>query len=72
MSTHEHPIATPVRSTGAGSSRMTRAKAVAVETVQTLSAAARDVLFAYAVTGSAMASLAIITAPAHRAPAQTP
>ena len=42
---------------------MTRAKAVALETVQTLSATARDVLFAYAVTGSAVASLAIITAP---------
>jgi hypothetical protein len=54
MSTHEHPIATPVRSAGAGSSRMTRAKAVAT---------ARDVVFAYAVTGSAVASLAIITAP---------
>ena len=63
MSTHEHPIARPVRSTGAGSSCMTRAKAVALETVQTLSATARDVLFAYAVTGSAVASLAMITAP---------
>jgi hypothetical protein len=63
MSTHEHPIATPVRSAGAGSSCMTRAKAVALETVQTLSATARDVLFAYAVTGSAVASLAMITAP---------
>jgi len=63
MSTYEHPITMPVRSAGAGSSRMTRAKAVALETVQTLSATARDVLFAYAVTGSAVASLAIITAP---------
>ena len=29
MSTHEHPIVMPVRSAGAGSSRMTRAKAIA-------------------------------------------
>ncbi|MEH2482809.1 hypothetical protein V1282_006166 [Nitrobacteraceae bacterium AZCC 2146] len=63
MSTHEHQIAMPVRSAGAGSIRMTRAKAVAIETVQTLSATARDVLFAYAMTGSAVASLAIIAAP---------
>ena len=59
MSTHEHPIAMPVRSAGAGSSRMTRAKAVALETVQTLSGTARDALFAYTMTGS----LAIIAAP---------
>ncbi len=63
MSTHQHPITMPVRSAGAGSSRMTRAKAVALETVQTLSGTARDALFAYAMTGSAVASLAIITAP---------
>ncbi len=63
MSTHEHPIAMPVRSAGAGSSRMTRAKAASLEAVQTLSGAARDALFAYAMTGSAVASLAIITAP---------
>jgi hypothetical protein len=48
MSTHEHPIAMPVRSAGAGSSRMTCAKAVALESVRT----ARDALFAYAMTGS--------------------
>lgn len=63
MSTHEYPIATQVRSPGAGSLRMTRAKAVALQTVQTLSATARDVLFAYAMTGSAVAGLAIIAAP---------
>jgi hypothetical protein len=61
MSTHEHPIAMPVA--GPGSSRMARAKAVALETVQTLSGTARDALFAYAMTGSAVASLAIIAAP---------
>jgi hypothetical protein len=50
MSTHEHPIAMPVPSAGAGSSRMIRAKAVALETVQTLSGTARHALFAYATT----------------------
>jgi hypothetical protein len=63
MSTHQHPIATPARTAGAGLIRMTRAKAVAFETVQSLSATAREVLFAYAMTGSAVASLAIIAAP---------
>jgi hypothetical protein len=41
---------------------MTHAKTVAVETVQTLSATARDLLFADARTGSAVASLASIAA----------
>lgn len=61
MSTH--PIAMPVRSAGAGSIRITRAKAIALETVQTVGGTARDALFAYAMTGSAVASLAIIAAP---------
>lgn len=60
MSIHEHPIAMLVWSAGAGSSRMTRAKAVALEAIQALSGTARDALFAYAMTGSAVASLAII------------
>jgi hypothetical protein len=63
MSTYEPPIAMLVRSAGAGSSRMTRAKAVALQAVQTLSGTTRDALFAYAMTGSAVASLAIIAAP---------
>jgi len=63
MSTYEHPITMPVRSAGAGSSRMTRAKAVALQAIQTLSGTARDALLAYAMTGSAVASLAIIAAP---------
>jgi hypothetical protein len=63
MTTHEHAIAMPIRSAGAASSRMSRAKAVVLETVQTLSGTARDALFAYAMTGSAVASLAIIAAP---------
>jgi hypothetical protein len=63
MSTYEHTIAMPVRSAGAGSTRMTRAKAVALETAQTLSRTAGDALFADAMTGSTVASLAIIAAP---------
>jgi len=63
MSTHEHPIAMPVRSARGGSSGTARAKALALETVQTLSGTTRDALFAYAMTGSAVASLAIIAAP---------
>jgi hypothetical protein len=63
MSTYEHPITMPVRSAGAGSNCMTRAKAVALQAIQTLSGTARDALFAYAMTGSAVASLAIIAAP---------
>ena len=60
MNTHKHLIATPVRNASAGA---TCTKAVAFETIQTLSATARDILFAYAMTGSAVASLAIIAAP---------
>jgi hypothetical protein len=40
-----------------------RAKAVASEAVPILSATASDALFAYAMTGSAVASLAILVAP---------
>ncbi len=63
MSAHEHPIAMQVRSAGARSIRLTRAKTVALDTLQTLSRTARDVLFVYAMTGSAISSLAIIAAP---------
>jgi len=63
MSTHEHLVAMSVRSACAGLSRMTRAKAVALQAIRTLSGAARNALFAYAMTGSAVASLAIIAAP---------
>jgi hypothetical protein len=51
-----------VRTTGARSIRMTRAKPAALETVQTLSETARDVLFACAMTGSAVTSLTITAA----------
>jgi hypothetical protein len=60
MSNHEHPM--PVRSAGAGSSRMTRAKP-ALGNHQTLSGTARDAPFAYAMTGSAVAKPAIMAAP---------
>jgi hypothetical protein len=63
MSSHEHLIVMPVRNAGAGPSLRTRAKTVALETVQTLSGTARDALFAYAMTGSAVASLTVIAAP---------
>jgi hypothetical protein len=62
MSTREHLVAISVRS-ASGLSRMTRAKAVGLQVIQTLSGTARDALFAYAMTGSAVASLAIIAAP---------
>jgi hypothetical protein len=42
---------------------MIRAKAVALETVQTLSGTARDALLACAMAGSPVASLAIVAAP---------
>jgi hypothetical protein len=38
-------------------------KAIALETAQTLSGTLRNALFAYAMTGSAVASLVIIAAP---------
>jgi hypothetical protein len=63
MTTREQPVAMSVRSARARSSRMSRAKAVALQAVETLSGTARDALFAYAMTGSAAASLAIIAAP---------
>ena len=63
MNTDEHPIVMPVRNAGAGPSPRTRAKAVVLETVQALSETARGAVFAYAMTGSAVASLAIIAAP---------
>jgi hypothetical protein len=59
MRTREHLVAMSVR----GLSRVTRAKTAALQAVQILSGTARDALFAYAMTGSAVASLAIIAAP---------
>ena len=59
MSLYEHKIASPVRTAGGDWLRTVRARAIASETVQTLSATARDALFANAMKGSALASLAI-------------
>lgn len=63
MTTHEHPIAMLVWSTGASSIRLTRARTVALETIQSLSRTAGDVLFAYSMTGSAISTIAVIAAP---------
>jgi hypothetical protein len=63
MSTREHFFAMSVRAAHAGLSSVTRTKAVALQAIQTLTGTARDALFAYAMTGSAVASLAIIAAP---------
>jgi hypothetical protein len=58
MSNHD-----PVRSAGTGLVRVSLAKTAVIETVQTLGTTARDVLLAYAMTGSAAASRAIIAGP---------
>ena len=63
MTIREELVAMSARSARARLSRMTRAKAVALQAIQTLSGTARDALFAYAMTGSAVASLATIAAP---------
>ena len=42
---------------------MARAKAVVLEAAEALSGTARDVLWAYAMTGSAIASIVIVAAP---------
>ena len=63
MSTNEHLIAMPIRKAGTAASRMNWAKAVVFEAVQPLSGTIRVALLAYAMTGSAVASLAVIAAP---------
>ena len=63
MSPHDYPAAVPVRNAGTAAGRVTQAKAVVFETVQTLTETTREALLAYAMTGSAVASLAIIAAP---------
>jgi hypothetical protein len=63
MTTREQLVAMSVQSARARPSRMTRAKAIALQALQTLSGTVRAALFAYAMTGSAVASLAIIAAP---------
>jgi hypothetical protein len=62
MNTYEALIAMPVRTTTANSVRIARAKDIALEAAQTLSGTTRDALLAYAMTGSAMASIVIVAA----------
>jgi hypothetical protein len=62
MSTYEDQIAMPVRNSKANSGGIARAKAIALEAAQTLSGTTRDALLAYAMTGSAMASIVIVAA----------
>ena len=50
MSTHDYPIAIPIRSAGAGSRRLRRAKSVALEAAHTFTEMARNALVAYAMT----------------------
>jgi hypothetical protein len=63
MSRYEDRMAMPVRTATANSSGMARAKTVVLEATRTLSGTARDVLMAYAMTGSAVASVVIVAAP---------
>jgi len=63
MSSYQDPIAMPVQGARAIRRSTARAKIIALRTGRTLSGAAREALFAYALTGSALASLAIIAAP---------
>jgi hypothetical protein len=63
MSTYEDQIAMPIRNSKANSGWTARARAIALEAAQTLSGTARDALLAYAMTGSALASIGIVAAP---------
>jgi hypothetical protein len=63
MNSHVDQIAQPVRTGIANFGGIARAKAIALEAAQTLSETAREVLLAYAMTGSAVASIVIVTAP---------
>jgi len=63
MNIYEDQTALPVRTATANSGGMARAKAVALEAAQTLSGTARDALLAYAMTGSAVASIVVVAAP---------
>jgi hypothetical protein len=61
MNTHQDQIAVPVRTANSGG--MARAKDIALEAAQTLSGTVRDALLAYAMTGSAVASIVVVAAP---------
>lgn len=59
MNTYQNPNATPVRSVRPGPRGTAHAKVITREAAQMLSATTRDALFAYAMTGSAVATFAI-------------
>ena len=63
MNAYEDQIAMPVGAATANSGRLARAKAAALGAAETLSATARDALLAYAMTGSAVASIVMVAAP---------
>ena len=63
MNTYQFQTAMPVRTAPANSHGIARAKAAALRAAETLSRTARDALLAYAMTGSAVASIVMIAAP---------
>lgn len=63
MNTYEDQTAMPVRNATANSGGMARAKAIVLDAAQTLSGTVRDALLAYAMTGSAVASIVVVAAP---------
>lgn len=63
MALYEDPIASPAERTAANFRSVARARAVARAAIPALSGIAKEALFAYAMTGSAVASLAIIAVP---------
>jgi hypothetical protein len=63
MNTYEDQIAMPARVAAANLRGMAHVKAIALEAAQALSGTARDALQAYAVTGSAVASIVVVAAP---------
>ncbi len=63
MTTYQRSIVTSVRSVRPDARRSWQPKAVALEAAQALSAAVKEALLVYAITGSAVASVALIVAP---------
>jgi hypothetical protein len=63
MNIYEEQSRMLVQTAAAYSSQMARAKAIAFEAAQALSGTARERLLAYAMTGSALASIVIVAAP---------
>jgi hypothetical protein len=63
MNAYEDQIAMPVGAATANSGRLAYAKAAALGAAETLSGTARDALLAYAMTGSAVASIFVVAAP---------